>query len=734
MAGLAAVFFRSGPAPQPGDGDLDRPVPEAPPSARGEDAPGPLRPEAQFPRTDPPPPTVAAPSTPPSTPQPPRGPRPVRVVDAAGAPIVGAEVAVLDDMPDLRPGIRRGAVPPPRTAGATDTDGAYVVGADVPRAGALRVRATGFAEKTVGLEPFPTEIRLTPSRTLRVRVIDERGKAIAGATVRAVGPLRDAEVTTDAYGRVDLLADGTDWRRLEVFADGFRIEQHDTTLRALPRADPITVVLHAARPLVGRVVADEDGKPLEGATVTLVSGAVERGTFATTTTRPDGSFALGIGMPRYRVYALEVTAPDRLPAFVSVSPVDAWEKPPEIRLDRGRPVDGIVTEGSGAPVVGVRVQATPAYARTTSIAEREATTLATTDAQGRFQVRVPKAGADASWHVVARGTNGAWGSVPVPRGDVADAPLVVVLEGTGFLEGRVMSSAGVGVDGMRVRPTATASLAWLVASEPTPEGTTGGAPSAVSTDSTVTAPDGTFRLGPLPAGDVELAIEQEGQRLGRPMTARVLGGQTVALPPLLLDVGEISGVVLDHAGRGVPRAFVRLTRGPMAADDATVRDARTDELGRFRFTALDKAEAMSIEVVGQALTSAKLERAYPRAEPYELRLTRSPQLTLTVMRGGQLYDGPLLVRFFLKGAPPDRGGSVVTAYPQTWWTSVSGLISLPLPSVATYTVEVRTAEEEPAQASGDTTIDSSEPTVMRVTLDLRIPDPAAPEGGTLPGK
>jgi hypothetical protein len=126
-------------------------------------------------------------------------------------------------------------------------------------------------------------------------------------------------------------------------------------------------------------------------------------------------------------------------------------------------------------------------------------------------------------------------------------------------------------------------------------------------------------------------------------------------------------------------------------------------------------------------TSAKLERAYPRAEPYELRLTRTPQLTLTVVRSGQLYDGPLLVRFFLKGAPPDRGGSVVTAYPQTWWTSVSGLISLPLPSVATYTVEVRTAEEEPAHATGDTTIDASEPTVMRVTLDLRIPDPAAPD-------
>jgi hypothetical protein len=427
----------------------------------------------------------------------------VRVVDAAGAPIVGAEIAVLDDMPDLRPGLRRGAVRPPRTAGATDTDGAYVVGADVPSAGALRVRATGFAEKTVGLEPFPTEIRLTPSRNLRVRVIDERGKAIPGATVRAVGPLRDAEVTTDADGRVDLLADGTDWRRLEVFADGFRIEQHDTTLRALPRADPITVVLHAARPLVGRVVADEDGNPLEGATVTLVTGAVERGTFATTTTRADGSFALGIGMPSYRVYALEVTAPDRLPAFVSVSPVDAWEKPPEIRLDRGRPVDGIVTEGWRGPARA----ATPAYARTTNIAEREATTsrrrtrgsLPGARSQGRRRCALARGRPGTEWRVGLRPRSARRPGRRAPRRrpgghrlprrsrDVLRGPVTMRLS-HGHGVARPACRVGAHPRGRRRRASAARATRRLRARRH-------------------------VRLGPLPVGQ-EPGDEQDGQRLG----------------------------------------------------------------------------------------------------------------------------------------------------------------------------------------------------------------------------
>jgi hypothetical protein len=211
----------------------------------------------------------------------------------------------------------------------------------------------------------------------------------------------------------------------------------------------------------------------------------------------------------------------------------------------------------------------------------------------------------------------------------------------------------------------------------------------------------------------------------------VIGGKTVALDPLVLDVGEITGVVLDNASRGVPGAFVRLTRTGTAAADTPVRDARTDDLGRFRFTALDVAEALSIHVVGQALTAARLERAFPRAEPYELRLTRLPQITLTVTRGERLYDGPLLVSVASRPVGTDH---TLTSMNPAWMTCVSGLLSFSMPSAGTYAVQVRTAEEEPAEASGVTTTDAADPTVMRATLDLRVPDPAAPDGGRLPGK
>ncbi len=734
LAGLVAFFLKSGPAVQPGDGDLDRPSPDLPSAAPSAATPRAIEPETGMRVPDAPPSTAAPARVGAFTPPPPRRAQPVRVVDDAGAPVVGAEVAVLDDLPDLRPGARREPDRPPRTVGATDVDGAYVVGADAPHAGALRVRATGFAERIVGLEPFPTDIRLTRSKGLRVRVLEERGKPVGGATVRAVGPLRDVVVTTDEDGRADLVADGSEWRRLEVFAEGFVVEPFDATLTGLPVTDPLTVVLRAARPLVGRVVDEEDRMPIEGATVTLVSGAIERGVFATTTTGPDGAFTLRVEAPRWLAFTLEVAAPDRLLGLLPLArPDPAGSQPIEIRLERGRLLEGHVTDRDGAPVAGAHVQVLPTHARRPGALPRDARPVAITDAQGRFQVRAPKANADDAWQVVARGPGGEGGSMPVPRRDPPDVPLVVVLEGTGFLEGRVVAPDGAGVGGVRVRPSIAATSAWPAGTDVPPEPATGATAPAALPASTVTSPDGTFRLGPLPAGDLDVLLEREGQRLGRPMATRVLGGRTVALDPIVLDVGEISGLVLDHAGRGVSGAFVRLTRVTAEAGDGAVRDARTDELGRFRFTALDRSEPMRIDVVGQAMTSARMERAYPRAEPYELQLTRLPQLVLNVTRDGRLYDGPLLVRYVLKGSPPDSGVTA-TAGSETWWTAVSGRVSFILPSVATYTVHVRTAEDAPAQASGDTTIDAAEPTVMRVTLDLRVPEPTAPEGGMLPGK
>ncbi len=740
VVGLVLLLTREGPSVRPGDEDGGERA-GGPPGRLGGDAPPPAPPTGTVPAEPSGPPPVAPTPDAPVAPKP-RGPQALRVLDEAGAPISGADVAVLDDLPDLRARRRRPVGRAPRTTGVTEPDGAFMVAADAPPSGAVRVRANGFVETTVGLTPFPTEIRLARVRGLRVRVLDDRAHPVAGATVRAVGPERDVEATAGPDGRVEIVADGTDWRRLEVFADGFVVAMRDTTLLGLPREETITFVLEAATPLAGRVVADEDGRPIAGATVQLVSGAVEGGTFATTTSGPDGGFALPVEMPRMFASSIRVTAPDRLPGVVVRGASPPSPAPLEIRLERGRTVLGLVKDDRGTPVAGARVEALPVAWSAADTPEGDALTRATTDAQGRFQVRAPKAGPDASWQVVARGPDGTWGSLPVRDAEAGTTPLVIVLGGLGTLEGRVVSSTGVGEGGVRVRPTYTTGFDdWLVGQE-VPATWDGGVPLHIvagGADSALTAADGRFRIGPLPEGSLVLSLEREGRPIGRSVEAHVAGGRTTVLEPIVLGAAEISGVVLDVQGRPAAGVFVRLGLAQTGASwglSSVVRDTRTDDVGRFRFTSLEPREAVSLQAMGPGGEAAHLYGILPRAEPFQLRLGRLPQLILSVTRGGQLYDGPLLVS--VRGSLPSEGAAggspTLVSMSPTWRMCVVGHLSLPVRAAAPYTVDVRSAEEEPASASGVSEVDPADRSVTRVTLDLRVPESAAPSAGMTDGR
>ncbi len=752
IVGLVLLFSREGPSPRPGDEAPGEHAVGAPDPLEGAASPGALpsesppshpveskagKPNAGTPKTGEPkttPPTAVPPEA--------RVPRPLRVFnDFDGEPIVGAEVAVLDDLPDLRSGLHRSAERPPHASGVTEADGSYVVAADAPRAGAVRVRARGFVEATVGLTPFPAEIRLARVRSLRVRVIDDHGRPIPGATVRAVGSSRDVEVKTGPDGRADVAADGTDWRRLEAFADGYVVALRDTTLSGMPRDETITIVLDVANPILGRVVADEDGAPIADATVALVSGAVEHGVFATTTSGSGGEFTLPVQTPTLHTPTLRVEAHDRLLGLVSLGQDVRAAGPIEVRLERGRTVDGIVKDGAGAPVAGARVQAVPVHPLAARAGPREAHTRAATNAQGRFQVRVPKAGSGAHWHIRARGPQGDWGTVPVQGAEETAAPFTIVLRGLGFLEGRVVSSDGSGVAGVRVRPTQSPALDAFGGGEATPASDGGVAHPAASgpAGSTLTVSDGTFRLGPLPAGDLELSLERDGRPLGRSVSVRVESGKTVTLDPIALGSGEISGVVIDPSGREAAGVFVRL--GPVSSGiigdlRSAVRDTRTDVVGRFRFVLLDPSERVSIQATVPTGEEAYLDGVLPRAEPFELQLAAPPQLVLRVTRGDQLYDGPLQVSFH-GSLPPvgsSRGSPTLVQMKASWVNCAVGQVSIPVRVAAPYAVEVRSAEAEPATASGVSEVDPADRTTTRVTLDLRVPEPATPDAGMAAGR
>ena len=311
-------------------------------------------------------------------------------------------------------------------------------------------------------------------------------------------------------------------------------------------------------------------------------------------------------------------------------------------------------------MAGARVHALSIAGLTVPGREGEGPSQATTDAEGRFQIRVPKVGSESGWHVIAHGPQGDWGSFPLGRIEAPDAPLVIVLEGLGSIEGRVVSSDGAGIAGVRVRPSQTAALDWLVAvGSRLPDGRRWlpRSPGAGATDSALTNADGHFRLGPLPAGDLELSLERDGRPLGRSASVRVVAGQTVTIDPIPLGSGEIAGVVLDLQGREAAGVFVRL--GPVATQgiwglSSILRDTRTDSLGRFRFSMVDLSERVSIQASTATGEGVLLEGVLPRAEPYELQLTALPRLVLRVTRAGQLYDGPLRVSFHASLPPAGR--------------------------------------------------------------------------------
>lgn len=661
------------------------------------------------------------------------GPRKLRVVSEVGAAVAGAEVVLLDDLPDTDVRARRLLARRPRASGTTEADGTFLVPADASRAGAVHVRATGFVESIVALEPFPAGIGLVRARNLRFRVIDGSARPIAGATARAVGTTREAEVKTDADGRVELVADGTEWTSICFFADGYTVASRAASWALARPEDPILVGLEGAPLISGRVVAAEDGRPLEGAIVDLVSGADDRGPFATTTTAQDGTFTMRAAVSHFDVGSLRATAPGRLAqtAAWSINPFDP--KPFELRLERGRVLDGVTRDATGAAVAGARVRAGPRYTWGVTTSGSEGLTATTTGPAGRFQVRVPSPGSDGSWQIVARGRDGGWGTAAVRDAGTSEEPFVIVVYAPGSIEGRVVTTVGVGVPGVRVRPSYRSFPDGLVTwdSSPPAADERSSAPDPGWASSAVTADDGTFRLGPLPADDLELSLSLDGQSLGRSVGARVLAGKTVTLEPIVLDVGVISGVVLDVTGRPAARVTVRLGHGSPGATwglSRIDRETQADDAGRFRFAFLDPRSPVSLQAVGVAGELAHAFEVRPRSESFELRLVRGPRLVVTVTRAGRPYDG--LLQLSLQGrkssGPPGKEQISHISSSGSWVTCVAGQVATSLITVAEYVVHVQSVEAESAGAVGNAEIDPADPTTCRVSLELKVPSPPIP--------
>jgi len=228
------------------------------------------------------------------------------VVDGAGSPIAGAEVAASCE----------GAPAPFRAA--SGADGSFLLGGLDPGAVfLLGARAPGFAPGvTGGVRPGSGEVRLTllPPIRLSGRVRSPGGAARAGARVRVLllypglaKPLGGMEVNADEEGRYAFAGlpavPGEAEASLQGSSSGPR--RYDPPAGGGGEV-PLDIVLDAGSAVAGRVLS-EDGRPLEGVEV---SARDPDGRARRSLTRDDGTFEVpGLAAEPLRVSARD---PERL--------------------------------------------------------------------------------------------------------------------------------------------------------------------------------------------------------------------------------------------------------------------------------------------------------------------------------------------------------------------------------------------------------------------------------------
>ncbi|MGH9362837.1 MAG: MSCRAMM family protein, partial [Thermoanaerobaculia bacterium] len=267
---------------------------------------------------------------------------------------------------------------PPRFSATTDARGRFEIPGLPGGRYNLSARAPGYAPREVpglevaegeGEQPLGTVI-LRPGVALEGRVVDPRGGPIAEAEVRVTlaarrTPFRgffgeeeepDARSAPDGWFRVPDLAPGQAVD-IEVTRRGYGGTEIPGVV---PPSDPLTVTLHPAVRVSGRVV-DPDAKPVANAEVFLIVERQRGGSYAMrsagrSTSDDEGRFLFADVEPG----TLHVSAqaegrqPAELAGVQAVAGRDVADL--ELVLAPGATVEGRVLDSDGRPALEVLVR------------------------------------------------------------------------------------------------------------------------------------------------------------------------------------------------------------------------------------------------------------------------------------------------------------------------------------------------------------------------------------------
>ncbi len=331
----------------------------------------------------------------------------------------------------------------------------------------------------------------------------------------------------------------------------------------------------AAEEVAGRaievlVLAEEDGRPIAGATVeaTAFRGLLEKSDFVTDA---QGRCRVAIGEPAPSGFSLSASAPGRVPLSVGWNEDGPTSKIPDsstFRLPRGEAISGRVVDEGGKPIAGAKVFPWlngGVGPKGEAFASGDLAS-ATTDADGR------------------------WSAALLPRGVGPDQDVLFRLKHPDFVSDRQGYPSS---RSRKVRALRDGSASWTMNRGRPVRGVVldpagrpvAGAPVALSfsrsdgdEERTTTDDRGEFGFGHVEGPRLTLSVEKAG------FGPAVLAVDSPAASPftIRLEPGTpLTGRVVDHAGEPVAEALVKLD--DFAGSRAWRWTTRTGPDGRFRW-------------------------------------------------------------------------------------------------------------------------------------------------------
>lgn len=459
--------------------------------------------------------------------------------------------------------------------------------------------STEFVQTAAGSEQAGT-LALAPLATLAGRVVDDAGRAIAGADVsatvepggRGISPAsRTAKIgLTDERGAFRLRGLEPD-RRYVVRAahDGYApAETTVAEFAALETRTGVELVLTSGGKLVGRAV-DENGEPLAGVLIELepaIEASSPRAMFAAAN-RDDVTAFEGVSdeegvfevahLPAGR-FDLEARLPGFAPAQmrgIEVPEAEVETDMGEVALVAGVSVEGRVVDERGAALAGAEVRVAPkgpmASMRIRALAEAGQGAV-TSDAAGLFSIDDRLPGERLDLEVKLSGY--AAKSVPGIEAPTA-SPITIALVKASAIRGRVVDDRGEGVARAFVMVEASGSG---VAG---PQGVYMGMRASARA---ATLDDGSFELTDVAPGTARLLARAEGYREVQISELTVPAGRDLEDLEIVLEKGAaIFGRVTGADGKPLLEAFLMVTH----QGASFMAGARTDGDGRYRIDGVE---------------------------------------------------------------------------------------------------------------------------------------------------